>query len=435
MKTERADLEALVVDYVDAKRDRLIQLIRNLVRTPSENRAPVGAEGNCQRYAAEVLSGSGWKPLVYELSTVPGLKEHPLYWRGRDYRDRPNVAATRIGKGGGRSLILSGHMDTVPRGTQPWTLDPFSGVIEGDRIYGRGSNDMKSGVATNLFIAEAVRDLDLPLKGDLTIETVVDEEFGGVNGTLAGRLKGFVADAAVIGEPSFHRICAAQRGGRTAHITLTAPPQGGVLQLGEFPKGINRQLSAFLEALEKFAEQRRLRVPVHPLYAGHVDHVPVSVTKIHTGPWGTGEPTSIPSRCQLELYWQAMPGEQLKDIDREFNEWLDSLVASRRELFPIRPDVVFPIRWLPGSAIRRDEPVVQELASCAESILNRPITVAGIEGPCDMYVFHEFGIPAVLWGAAGGNTHEADEYVEVESVVDAAKALLLFVYRWCGVER
>ncbi len=130
-----------------------------------------------------------------------------------------------------------------------------------------------------------------------------------------------------------------------------------------------------------------------------------------------------------------MPGEQLKDIDREFNEWLDSLVATKRELFPIRPDVVFPIRWLPGSAIRRDEPVVQELASCAESILNRPIAVAGIEGPCDMYVFHEFGIPAVLWGAAGGNTHEADEYVEVESVVDAAKALLLFVYRWCGVER
>ena len=127
---------------------------------------------------------------------------------------RPNVGSRRKGTGGGRSLILSGHIDTVPRGTQPWTRDAFGGEIDGNRLYGRGSNDMKAGVGINLFMAEAVAALRLKLAGDLIVETVADEEFGGVNGTLAGRLRGYVADAAIVTEPSFLRICPAQRGGR-----------------------------------------------------------------------------------------------------------------------------------------------------------------------------------------------------------------------------
>ena len=85
---------------------------------------------------------------------------------------------------------------------------------------------MKAGIATNLFVAEALSELGIRLAGDLIIESVVDEEFGGVNGTLAGRLRGVHADAAVISEPSFLRVCPAQRGGRTAHLTFSSPNDG-----------------------------------------------------------------------------------------------------------------------------------------------------------------------------------------------------------------
>ncbi|MGH9665402.1 MAG: M20/M25/M40 family metallo-hydrolase [Bryobacteraceae bacterium] len=83
----------------------------------------------------------------------------------------------------------------------------------------------------------------------------------------------------------------------------------------------------------------------------------------------------------------------------------------------------------------RSDPLVRELAACAAEVLGTPPPVEGIEGPCDMYVFHRFGIPAVLWGPRGGNTHAADEYLEIDSAVAAAKALLLFVSRWCGPGR
>lgn len=429
-----AQFEQTIQSYVLDRKNRLMEIIQDLVRIPSENRAPEGAEGACQEYAAKLLRENNWDPLVYHLNDVAGLRDHPLYWPGRNYQARPNVGARRKGSGGGRSLVLSGHIDTVPAGSLPWTRDPFGGRLEGNRLYGRGANDMKGGVGTNLFVAEAIEMLGIQLKGDLVVETVVDEEFGGVNGTLAGRLQGFNADAAIISEPSFLRICAGQRGGRTVHITLQTRAEGGVLTDGRFPGGVLNQVRYFLVKLQDFIDLRKQNAQVHGLYVHHEDPVPVSITKIHTGPWGTGEPTAVPETCQIEMYWQAMPGESLEKIDNEFFGWFEEMIRSAPELFPIAPKVEFPIRWLPGSAISKSEPIVEELAECAESVLGQRPPIVGIEGPCDLYVFHQaFGIPAVLWGARGGNTHAADEYLEVDSVVQAAQALLLLVCRWCGV--
>lgn len=426
-------VEKELIRYVDARRDHLIATLQALVRIPSENTPPTGAEGDCQRYCEAYLRSAGFATDLYELSEVPDLTSHPLFFPGRDYTGRPNLAARLRGTGGGRSLILSGHIDTVPRGTLPWTRDPFSGAIENGRLYGRGSNDMKAGIATNLFVARALHDLGLPLRGDLVVESVVDEEFGGVNGTLAGRLRGYLADAAVVSEPSFLRICPAQRGGRTAHILLEVPNEG-ILSDG-MDSGIAAPLAWLLSRIPVFAERRRAAAPPHFAYAPLTNPVPVSVLKIHTGPWGTGEPMATATSCRIELYWQAMPGESLADIDEQFHAWLDETVRARAGLFPVPLKVEFPIRWLPGSSCLPDAPLVRELSACAAEVLGAPPPVAGIEGPCDMYVFQQhFGIPAVLWGARGSNTHLADEFVELDTVVDAARALLLFTYRWCSSE-
>jgi acetylornithine deacetylase len=142
---------------------------------------------------------------------------------------------------------------------------------------------------------------------------------------------------------------------------------------------------------------------------------------------------TVPETGQVELYWQLMPGEIQDDVEREFFDWLNELVGSAPEIYPVMPEVTFPLRWLPGSSISGSEPLIQKLAECAETVLGVPPIVAGIEGPCDLFIFHQgFGIPAALWGPKGGNTHAADEYVEIDSMVSAAKTLLLFVAEWCG---
>ena len=413
------------------RKDRVVEIARDLVRIPSENRAPDGAESACQQYIADFLRRCGWEPLLYTPDEAPGIKSHPLYWPGRNYVGRPNLTAKMNGAGSGRSLVLSGHIDTVPAGAAPWKADPFSGNIEGDRLYGRGANDMKAGIAMSLFVVESLAALDLRLSGDLTFESVVDEEFGGVNGTLAGRLMGYVADAAILTEPSFLRICPAQRGGRTVHLAFRSPNEGILGKAGS--AGVIDQLRVFLQAVDRFAGKRRKQVEVHPLY-GHLENpVPVTVTRIFTAPWGTSEPTNTPSACHLELFWQAMPGERLVDIDLAFHSWLDELIEENPDVFPQRPELRHPIRWLPGSATDPDQPLVRELSESAISVTGEAPLVQGIEGPCDMFVFHEWGIPAVLWGPKGGNTHNPDEFVEIPSLVTAAVTLATFVCRWCGL--
>jgi acetylornithine deacetylase len=422
----------MLCGLVDRKRDRLVEITRELIRIPSENTPPSGGEYECQTYLAERLRDLDLSPDLYYLNDVPGLENHPLFHPGRDYRQRPNLAAKRKGAGTGRSLLLTGHIDTVPSGTQEWTRDPFGGELEDGRIYGRGANDMKGGIASNLFVLECIQELGLSLAGDLLFETVVDEEFGGSNGTLAGRLRGFNADAAIVSEPSSLRICPAQRGGRTAHIRFHAP--GGILHNGLFPQGVIPQITHFLSHLPAFAALRKSHVRAHEMYASYNDPVPVSVTKVFTSPWGFGEPITVPETGHIELYWQLMPGELQEEIEGEFFDWFHHLVDTARELYTEKPEVTFPLRWLPGSSIPRTEPIVESLSSCAAEILGKPPCIAGIEGPCDLYIFQQgFGIPAVAWGVCGGNTHAADEYVEIDSLVAAAKSLLLLVPEWCGL--
>ncbi len=424
-------IEKDILQYVDSRRDDLIDILQTLVRTPSENTPPTGAEAACQRFCEASLNSCGFTTDLYELGDIPGLADHPLFYPGRDYTGRPNLAARRAGSGGGRSLILSGHIDTVPRGTLPWTRDPFSAHIEDGRLYGRGSNDMKAGVAINLFIMEALEKMGLRLGGDVIFESVVDEEFGGVNGTLAGRVRGHNGDAAVIAEPSFLRVCPGHRGGRTVHITLTA--SGGIFEEGKFPSGVMDQLRHFLNSLKDFEEHRRKTAPEHELFGRSADPVPVSITKVHTSPWGTNEPITVPETCKIEMYWQLMPGETQEAVEREFFDWFNGTVDASPDLFTTKPEVTFPIRWLPGGMSPNPGPLVSGLRACAAKVLGSQPAIAGLDGPCDMYIFHQLGIPAVLWGPSGGNTHGADEYLDIDTAVAAAKALLLFVCDWCGI--
>jgi acetylornithine deacetylase len=153
------------------------------------------------------------------------------------------------------------------------------------------------------------------------------------------------------------------------------------------------------------------------------------------GGWGFQDPQTLPSSCNVEIYWQAMPGETQESIDGEFFGWLEAMARARPDLFATRPEVSFPFRWLPGSALDPAHPLVTGLAEAFTATTGRPPSVEGIGGPCDMYVFHQhFDIPAVLFGPGGGNTHAPDEWVDLDSQQLAVEALLRFICRWCEVD-
>jgi acetylornithine deacetylase len=430
----KGGLQQRLTEITFKLRDRLVQTVTELVRIPSENAPPIGAELECQQYVHPRLAGLGLQSELYRLDSVAGLKGHPVFRHNRDYTNRPNLAALWRGAGGGRSLLLSGHIDTVPRGSEPWTRDPFGAEIDGNRLYGLGSNDMKGGIAAMLVAVEALKEAGVRLRGDLLLETIVDEEFGGVNGTLAARLRGHNADAAIICEPSQQMICPAQTGGRIAHLTLRGDPIG-ILYEGESPARVTDQLHYLLGKINEFARQRKDHTVAHALYADSPDPTPVWVTKIHSGGWGSKEPITLPITCKVELYWQAMPGEKLEEIDREFFSWFDEAVSARPDLFSLKPEIEFPIVWLPGSAIDRGHSLVTELSETFTQVTGKEPEVRGIGGPCDMFVFHQhFNTPALLFGPRGGATHAPDEWVDLDSAFATVETLAQFICRWCEVE-
>lgn len=426
------NLRQSVMNKVESLRDYLIETTQELVRIPSINHPPTGEEFSCQMVVARHLREMGLVADVYYLDQVTGLKEHPSYWPGRFYNDRPNVVARRDGVGGGRSLVLSGHIDTVPLGTQPWHYNPFGGEIKDGRLYGLGSYDMKSGCVLILGVIRTLQEMGITLKGTLIAETVVDEEFGGVNGTLAGRLRGDNGDAMIITEPSGLKIINnGNRGGRVAHITLTGSE--GIIFDGDREPGLAiRQLGHLLRWVDIFRQRRRAKVP--NWQPGSFDPVPVWVTKVVAGGWGTKVPITVPSEVKVELYWQLMPGEEQATVEGELLDLLDEMVAKESNDFVDRPQVEFPIRFMPAAEVPVNAPIVQALNRCVAEVVGEPAEIRPIGGPSDLYVVQrDFGIPCLHYGVRGGGAHAADEYIIVEDLVRATQVLVLLVLDWCGV--
>jgi len=414
-------------------RPKLEATLRDLVQIPSENLPPAGNESECQHYVASSLRQLGLQPDLYPIADVASLTSHSEFWPGRNYSERPNVDAVLRGSGGGRSLVLSGHIDTVPADTpMEWRHPPFAAEIQTGRLYGRGAWDMKAGVAMNLTVLRALARLGRRLKGDLIFETVVDEEFGGANGTLAARLRGYTAEAAVIGEPTFLHVCPAQRGGRVLHILLQG--RGGILSNGRPAGRAADQLGYIITKLPEFAARRSRRVPLDPYYVRCDDPFAVWVTNVATGRWGWTQPITVPERCRVELYWQAMPNETREEVETEFFTWWNEIVNAAPDLFPAKPQIELPMRWLPGCSIPADSPFVTEFVSAAGSVgIEAP--VEGLDAPSDMYIFQRcFHTPALMWGPSGGHAHQADEFVDLESLFQATQVLLRFVSNWCGIE-
>ena len=159
----------------------LVNLTQEMVRIPTETHPPHGDEGPGQEHLADYLTRRfGWEVDVFLPTDVEGIESHPGWWPGLDYTNRPNVVARRRGEGGGRSIILNGHIDVVPAGpTELWMYDPYGAEIANGRIYVRGSVDMKGGIAAMVYATGAVEDAGLRLRGDAIIERVGREELRG----------------------------------------------------------------------------------------------------------------------------------------------------------------------------------------------------------------------------------------------------------------
>ncbi|MDO8588776.1 MAG: ArgE/DapE family deacylase [Armatimonadota bacterium] len=412
-------------DVVPAIRDnaeRLIRLTQDLVRINSENHPPDGNEGEVQRYIAAFWAKHGIEFDSFLPTDVAGFKSHPAFYDdGRDYQDRPVVVAKMPGQGGGRSLIFCGHVDTVPA-VGEWNHPPYSAVIESGRLYGRGAFDMKGGVAAMMMAAAVLREMGVRLKGDLLIETVPDEEFAGSNGSVAACARGYVADGAVIAEPTAMSVVTGHRGFRLAQVAITG--KTGIEIYGEVTMNPVEHLVPVLEGIERFRESRK------PITTEDT----VMITKLGANEFRRDELFTVPPECRIEVNWQLTPEEEIAEIDREFERVIRDTCASDPYFVANPPEITYHVRPMPGSRIAEDSPLVAEIKHAAEQVTGRRVETIGRFAPCDMFVFNKFaGIPALVFGPNGGGAHGPDEYVLVDDLLTCAEIYVNLAMNWCGM--
>lgn len=259
MTMTAAAAKAAVNGLVEGEPQHAVQLLQELLKESSVNPwfsedYPRGEE-KAQLKLAERLRALGlevrmWEPSAKDLEPY---KDGPGYYADHVFDGRPNLSGRLAGGGGGRSLLLFGHIDVVdPAGN--WTVDPFGGEVRDGVIYGRGAADMKGGLAAEVAALEYLKRAGLKLKGDVLVGSVVDEEAGGM-GTLAYVAEGYRADGAIIGEPTNLTVAPMCRGilwgkikirGRNSHIELPQPhwTEGGAVDAIEKARLILTHLDA-----------------------------------------------------------------------------------------------------------------------------------------------------------------------------------------------
>jgi len=356
--------------------DDVISLLTDLVKTPSV----CGEEAKIASFIAKWLREHGL--LVEILEVKP---------------NRPDVVTRLKGSAPGPRILLNGHMDTVEIG-RGWTRDPFGAEVEGGRMYGRGTEDMKSGLAAILWAAAACKEEGLPKRGELIVAAVVDEEaidWGTYALVQRGLTQGL--DFAMISESTGLNVVTAHRGravlevevhGKAAHSMW---PEHGVNAIEKAALLIN----AF----------QRIEGPTHPRLGGAT----INALKIEGG---QEEVMLVPDKCRLVIDRCLVPGyssqaalDDLRRLISEIGIDADAKLSARETPFcdPFEiPDA---------------NPHVRKIVEVAAKVIGKTPQIDVHDGPCDSCILVNQGkVPTIEFGPSGGGVHESDEYVELDSV-------------------
>jgi acetylornithine deacetylase len=328
---------------------------------------------------------------------------------------RTSVVGRLRGSGGGRSLMLYGHIDTV--GIEEMKA-PLSGRIRDGRMYGRGSYDMKGGVAACLAAVKAIVDAGAPLAGDVVFVGAADEEVASIG--MSEVLKHVRTDAAIVTESTELQLCLAHKG----FLWMEVEVEGRAAHGSRFEEGIdaNMAMGRFLGRLDSLERALRKRTP-HTLVGPPSLHAAVTLG-------GTG-PSTYAAHCRLEIERRTIPGETEASALAEIQEILDALAAND----PSFRGRVRPLFARGTFEARRESAIVESVSAVATEVLGAAPRIIGEPYWMDAALLADAGIETVVIGPTGAGAHAAREWVELNSVERVAAILARTAVRFCGEAR
>ncbi|WP_313800487.1 peptidase [Cytobacillus sp.] len=417
--------EKKINDWLRENRQKGIRFLQRLVQEGSTR----GNESKAQAIIIEKCRKLGLSLDIWEIGEEVLLK-HPVFCSDRtDFSGNPNVVGILKGTGGGRSIILNGHIDVVPEGDRKdWQHDPYSGLLADGKLYGRGSTDMKGGTVSLILAMEAIIHSDIQLKGDVIFQSVIEEESGGA-GTLAAVLRGYTADGAIIPEPTNMKIFPKQQGSMWFRIKVKGRSAHG----GTRYEGINAIEKAMLviTKLQELERKRNEKI-TEPLYQNTPIPVPINIGKMYGGEW----PSSVPDLAVIEGRIGVAPHEQMEDVEKELENCLLELAQADAWFRKNQPTVEwFGGRWQPGN-LNAGHPLLETITNSFEKVKeSHPIIEASPWGTDGGILSRVGDTPVVVFGPGVTEVaHDANEFILIDVVFEAAEIIALAILDWCEID-
>ena len=416
-------------EAVVALAPELVKFIQLLVRTPSLPNEETAVQ---QQIAARL------RTLGMAVDEVPtdfaALRAHAAFNDdGFAPTGRLNIVGRWRGSGAARgrgSLILNGHVDVVaPGNLTQWNDPPWSGLLRDGRILGRGSCDMKAGLAAGIFAVAALQRAGLQPAHDVLVQSVIGEESGGA-GTLTTIVQGYRADAAIVLEPTSLQLCPVQSGALTFRLRVAGRAAHAALR------------SYGVSAIEKFAlllaALQRLEVERHagfanPLYDEPRFAAPISIGTVRAGEWHSTVAEELIAEGRMGVF----PGETPAQARAAMQAAIAQAAAADDWLRAHPPQVEWFEGQFESGATPIDHPLLKALQAAHQTALGAPAAMRAVTYGSDLRLFTNHAhIPAVLYGPGDVTlAHAANESISVDEVLRAAHVLALFVADWCGAAR
>ncbi len=427
------------IGWLDAHASELSRFASDLVRIPTVTPwfggdAALMREGEAQKFLADKLTALGgevdlWEPDPSALAKYAGK---PGYYADHVFTGRPNLAATFAGTGGGKSLLLLGHIDVVPAATG-WTREPFTGETTSGYLWGRGCVDMKGGITAMIFALEAVLASGLKPKGKIIVGSVVDEEAGGM-GTLAFVDRGHLADAGLMTEPTGLKIANHCHGilwgklriaGRGGHIELPRAHwrAGGAVDAID-------KARLYLDFFERWNADWK--------YWRHHPHAP-KPCEIHAAQIACGSyPTSYADGAVVTFNTQYRPSERdANNSGGAIKKWLEEEFRRIAETDPWLREHPPTVEWMIDADCAETPPAHPFVAAMSRALeaIGVAAEIEGSTSHTDIGWFVNSGVSMLNFGP--GETrlaHQADERLLLADLLTAAKAIASLIVDWCEAE-
>jgi len=411
-----------ILATVESLREDILDLTMDLVKQPSTVEHQAGAVA----VMAAHLEALGYPPVripvdKQKLAAHPGYAPVPFSYAGSD-----NLVAVRPADGkDGRSALFNGHLDVVSATPEAaWSRDPYEPVISDGWLYGRGSGDMKSGVAAMTYAVKSIDIAGFGLNAPVTIETVVDEECCG-NGALSCLLAGYDADAVLIPEPFGPTLNTAQVGVLWFKIQVKGLP----VHVLSAPAGTNAIEKSFplIQALRKVEEQ--LNTGNIPAKYRDIPHpLNLNVGIFSAGDW----PSTVPAQAEIHCRLSYFPGTSFTEIAARIAAVIAQAAAEDDWLREFPPTVSFYGFRSDGHIASVQQPALQTLGNCHRALRGEFPQEYISTCTTDLRAFHHFGRSQnTCFGPIARSIHGVDESVNIDSVIHTAKVYALFLAQWC----